>query len=346
MSRLDDALPDSFVSANGLPVGEILVTGGLGFVGSHLVDALLAAGRSVHVLDDLSSGSPDNLRQWRSEPRLRISVASAEDPQVAAAACRSASCVFHLAGAVGVQLLMTDPLMVIRRNLRCTEVMLEAAAKTRIPILITSSSEVYGQGPVPFCESDPVLPGVPDELRGGYACAKAMGEWLALGYAKRQALPVVVVRLFNVVGARQSGAYGMVLPRFLLQATSGRPVTVFGDGTQTRCFAAATEVAQALIALLATRSAHGKIINVGSDREISMRALAELVCTKAASSSPIVLVPFAEMFPTGFVDPARRVPSLDRLRSVIGWVPERPIEAIVSDLLSLMRVPQAVVSRD
>lgn len=337
--------PNLAALAGQLPPGEILVTGGAGFVGSHLVDALLALGRSVHVLDDLSSGDLANLAQWQGDPRLRIRIGSAEDEALVAEACRSAGAVFHLAGAVGVQRLAADPLLVMRRNLRCTEVVLEAAAAARVPVLLTSSSEVYGQGPVPFRETDPVRPGVPDGLRGGYACAKAMGEWLALGYAQKQGLPVVVVRLFNVIGARQSGAYGMVLPRFLAQARSGQPITVFGDGTQTRCFAAATEVAAALLALLASPAAHGRIINVGSDREISMQALAELVQRLAGSSSPIVHVPFADVFPQGFVDPARRVPSLERLRAAIGWAPERPIEAIVADLLSADASPLVPASR-
>jgi len=330
MTRRDCLLP---VTSAALPPGEILVTGGAGFLGSHLVDALLVAGRRVHVLDDLSSGSLQNLETWRDEPRLRVTIASAEDPAVAAAACAGAGCVFHLAGAVGVQRLAADPLAVMRRNLRCTEVMLEAASALRVPVLVASSSEVYGQGPVPFRESDPVRPGTPDGPRGGYACAKAMGEWLALGHARQHGLPAVVVRLFNAVGARQSPAYGMVLPRFVAQARAGAPITVFGDGTQTRCFAAAGEVVAALIALLGTDGARGQVINVGSDREITVRELAELVRRTAGSRSEIVHVPLSSAFPRGFVDPVRRVPCLDRLRRLIGWTPERPIEAIVADLL-------------
>jgi UDP-glucose 4-epimerase len=334
MTRRACLLP---VTSAALPPGEILVTGGAGFLGSHLVDALLAAGRPVHVLDDLSSGSLCNLERHlehgREEPRLRVTIASAEDPAVAAAACAGAGCVFHLAGAVGVQRLAADPLAVMRRNLRCTEVMLEAASALRVPILVASSSEVYGQGPVPFREGDPVRPGTPDGPRGGYACAKAMGEWLALGHARQHGLPAVVVRLFNAVGARQSPAYGMVLPRFVAQARAGAPITVFGDGTQTRCFAAAGEVVAALIALLGTDGARGQVINVGSDREISVRELAELVRRTAGSRSEIVHVPLSSAFPRGFVDPVRRVPCLDRLRRLIGWTPERPIEAIVADLL-------------
>jgi UDP-glucose 4-epimerase len=330
MTRRDCLLP---VTSAALPRGEVLVTGGAGFLGSHLVDALLAAGRAVHVLDDLSSGSLRNLEAWRDERRLRVTIASAEDPAVAAAACAGAGCAFHLAGAVGVQRLAADPLAVMRRNLRCTEVMLEAASAVCVPILVASSSEVYGQGPVPFRESDPVRPGTPDGPRGGYACAKAMGEWLALGHARQRGLPAVVVRLFNAVGARQSPAYGMVLPRFVAQARAGAPITVFGDGTQTRCFAAAGEVVAALIALLGTDDAHGQVINVGSDREVTVRELAELVRRTSGSRSEIVHVPLSSAFPRGFIDPVRRVPCLDRLRRLIGWTPERPIETIVADLL-------------
>ena len=334
MTSQQACAPSPLSSAQELPRGEILVTGGAGFLGSHLVDLLLCAGRTVHVLDDLSSGALRNLAAWRSERRLRVTIASAEDPAVAAAACERAGAVFHLAGAGGVQRLATDPVTVMHRNLRCTEVVLAAAAAAGTPILITSSSEVYGQGPVPFLETQPVHPGAPVGLRGGYACAKAMGEWLAFGHARQHGLHVVVARLFNAVGPRQSPAYGMVLPRFVAQARAGAALTVFGDGAQTRCFAAAGEVVAALVSLLATPAAHGLVVNVGSDREIAVRQLAELVVATSGRGSPIVHVPLAEVFPAGFCDPPRRLPSLQRLRQLIGWAPERPIEAIVADLFA------------
>lgn len=313
-------------------LGEVVVTGGAGFLGSHLVEQLLREGHWVHVLDDLSSGSFENLAVVCDHPRLRLTIGSAADPAIAQRVCNSASAVFHLAGMVGVQRLAAEPLVVMQGNLRCTEVMLEAAAAARLPILIASSSEVYGQGPVPFRECDPVRPGSTQNLRGGYACAKAMGEWLALAHNHQQGLPVTIARLFNVVGPRQNGAYGMVLPRFLQQARTGQPITVFGDGSQTRCFGGVREIARALAQLLATPAARGQCVNVGSDREITVLQLAEIVRAALGSRSPIVLVPHDRVFPKSFVDPHRRVPSLDRLRELIGWVPEQRIESIVEEL--------------
>ena len=323
--------------------GEVLVTGGAGFLGSHLVEHLLAAGHRVHVLDNLSSGSLDNLRHLTEAQatggRLRVTIGSADDAELARASCESAVAVFHLAGMVGVQRLASDPMTVMQRNLHCTERMLEAASAAEVPILITSSSEVYGQGPVPFRETDPVQPGATEGLRGGYACAKAMGEWMALALARQRGLQVVVARLFNAVGVRQSPAYGMVLPRFLAQARRGEAITVFGDGTQTRCFGAAGEIVTALAQLLESPAARGQVVNVGSDREVSVGRLAELVQQATGASAPIVQVPLEQVFPRGFVDPPRRVPCLERLRTAIGWVPERPIESIVEELAAVVADP-------
>ncbi|MBK8100390.1 MAG: NAD-dependent epimerase/dehydratase family protein [Planctomycetes bacterium] len=321
-----------------LPAGApVLVTGGAGFIGSHLTAALLRRGHPVHVLDDLSTGSLDNIAPLRQLPGFRLTVGSAADPEIAAACVADAAAVFHLAGMVGVRLLAATPVVVMERNLRCTDVMLRVCAEAARPTLITSSSEVYGHGPVPFRESDPVRPGVPDGLRGGYACAKAMGEWLAMAHAHEHRLPVVVARLFNTVGPRQPGDAGMVLPRFVAQAVRGEPITVYGDGSQTRCFAHVEEVAVALIDLLANPAAHGAICNVGSDREVSVLALANLVRDVAGSRSPVELVPFAEVFPRGFGDPPRRVPCLSRLRALTGRAPERPIGEIVRELVVAAR---------
>ncbi len=313
-----------------LPDGEVLVTGGAGFIGSHLVEMLLAAGRRVHVVDDLSTGSLDNLGAVRQSARLRITQGSVAQRAVAEPAVAAAACVFHLAGMVGVQRLAAQPLLVMQGNLGCTQVMLECAAARRTPILIASSSEVYGHGSPPFVETDPVQPGATTGLRGGYAAAKAMGEWLAMGHRKEHGLPVVVARLFNVVGPRQSGAYGMVLPRFLAQAQQGQPITVFGDGSQTRCFGAVDEVCRALTQLLGSPAAHGQVVNVGSDQEVTVLQLAKIVQRASASASSIVRVPHDAVFPAGFFDPPRRVPDLSLLRALLGWAPDRPIEAIVA----------------
>jgi UDP-glucose 4-epimerase len=312
---------------------EVLVTGGAGFIGSHLVEALLLRGCYVHVVDDLSSGCRENLQHLAGQDRLRLTVAAVDDPEVADEVCRGAGRIFHLAGMVGVQRLANAPLEVMQKNLHCTEQVLEAAARHRVPILITSSSEVYGQGPVPFVESAPIQPGATEGLRGGYACAKAMGEWMAMAHHKQSGLPVVVARLFNTVGPRQSAAYGMVLPRFVAQARRGETLTVFGSGEQTRCFAAVEEVSAALVELLVTPAAHGRVVNVGSEREVTVARLAEIVRSTFGCDVPIARVPLEEVFPRGFYDPPRRVPCLTRLREAIGWVPERPIEQIVAGLM-------------
>jgi len=321
--------------------GRAVVTGGAGFIGSHLCGELLARGHEVHVVDDLSTGRRENLAPLLRTGRLRLTVASVAEPAVAAAACTDADVVFHLAGVVGVRRLAREPLAVMQSNLVGTQAMVAAAAAADVPILITSSSEVYGGGPVPFCETDPVRPGATEGLRGGYACAKAMGEWLALGHAASTGLPVVVARLFNTVGPRQSGDHGMVLPRFLQQAVRGEPLTVYGDGAQTRCFAHVGDVVRALADLAAAPAAVGHVFNVGSDRETSVLELARLVCARAGSRSTIQHVPYGDVFPPGFVDPPRRVPSLDRLHRVLGWVPATPLAAIVDELVALARAALA-----
>lgn len=316
---------------------HVLVTGGAGFIGSHLCAELLARGHRVHVVDDLSTGSLDNLKGLDGDARLEVSVASIEDAAVAARACATADAVFHLAGAVGVRRLASRPLEVVRRNLRCTEVLLGAAAARRVPVLLTSSSEVYGDGPVPFDESHSVRPGATEGHRGGYACAKAMGEWLAFGHREQDGLPVVVARLFNTVGPRQSGESGMVLPRFVAQAIAGQPLTVYGDGSQTRCFAHVRDVARALVDLMGAPAAEGRVFNVGSDVETTVLALAQLVRAVAGTFAPLQLQPFTAVFPPGFVDPPRRVPSLERLVDAIGWAPSTPLVEIVTELVELAR---------
>ncbi|HEX5050793.1 MAG TPA: NAD-dependent epimerase/dehydratase family protein [Planctomycetota bacterium] len=311
-----------------------VVTGGAGFIGSHLAEELLRRGDRVHVVDDLSTGRLANLAAVAGHPALQVTVASVAEPAVAARACAQADIVFHLAGVVGVRRLADEPLDVMQRNLRCTEVVAAAAAAARVPLLLTSSSEVYGDGPVPFREQDPVRPGATEGLRGGYACAKAMGEWLAFGHAAQIGLPVVVARLFNTVGPRQSGDHGMVLPRFVRQAVRGEPITVYGSGDQTRCFAHVEEVVRALADLAECPGAAGRVFNVGSAVETTVAGLAALVRQRAHSESVIQQVPFAEVFPSGFVDPPRRLPSLDRLRAAVGWVPARALVQIVDELLA------------
>lgn len=345
-------LPPNRCVANGSPLvaraTHALVTGGAGFIGSHLTAELLQRGYSVHVVDDLSTGSLDNLAALAAEPGLQVTKGTVADPAIAARACQGASIVFHLAGTVGVQRLATAPLDVMQRNLRCSEVMIAAAATAGVPLLLTSSSEVYGDGPVPFREHDAVRPGATEGLRGGYACAKAMSEWLAFGHAELSRLPVKVARLFNTVGPRQTGDHGMVLPRFVQQAVRGEPITVYGTGEQTRCFAHVGEVVRALVDLAESPVAEDRVFNVGSAVETTVTACAELVRALACSHSPIVHVPFDSVFPSGFVDPPRRLPSLERLQRAIGWVPSAPLATILSELIDLARLgawPDVSVAR-
>lgn len=333
--RSDSAAPP--LVASSLANLRVVVTGGAGFIGSHLVDELLRRGCRVHAVDDLSTGSLANLAAAVAHGAFRFTRGSVEDAAVAAACCAEAEVVFHLAGVVGVERLAAQPLVVMQRNLRATEVMLTAAAAARAPILITSSSEVYGDGPLPFREVDPVRPGSTEGHRGGYACAKAMGEWLALGHRAQSGLPVVVARLFNTVGPRQSGDHGMVLPRFVEQAVRGEPITVYGTGGQTRCFAHVADIVRALIELTRVRGTAGRVFNVGSDAETTVLELAESVRRIAGSESSIRTIPFGAVFPAGFVDPPRRVPSLDRLRAAIGWVPSTPLPAIIGELVDAAR---------
>ena len=346
MSRpnsLGDASPQ-VRSPLSLRPGCALVTGGAGFIGSHLVELLLASDYAVHVVDDLSTGCLDNLAAVQGHPALTITVASVAEQAVAQQVVQSSDLVFHLAGVVGVRRLAEEPLAVMQANLHSTEAVLRACAAHAVPVVVASSSEVYGDGPVPFVEAAPVRPGSTEGLRGGYACAKAMGEWLASAHAEQSGLAVVVARLFNTVGPRQTGDHGMVLPRFVQQALRGEPMTVYGGGQQTRCFAHVRDVARALLGLATSGTVPGRVVNVGSAIETSVSELARMVRDAAGSTSPIHHVPFGEVFPQGFIDPPRRVPALERLLAANGWVPQTPLASIVEELVAL--AGGATVRRD
>ena len=309
---------------------HILVTGGAGFIGSHLVERLLADGKPVAVLDDLSTGTLKNLHAVRSEPRLRVFPsrisACAELPRLVA----QAESIYHLAAAVGVELVVKSPIRVLETNLRETEVLLQAAARNRVPVLLTSTSEVYGKSQRPaFDEEDDLLIGPPHQARWSYACSKLMDEFLALAYAKERSLPVVIARLFNTVGQRQTGRYGMVLPRFIAAALADRPVKVFGDGTQTRCFCHVRDTVEALVRLQNNPVARGQIFNVGSTEEISIRDLAERVIEILGSKSPVEFVPYSEAYAPGFDDMRRRRPVVEKLAAVTGFRPDTSLRKII-----------------
>ena len=311
-----------------------LVTGGAGFIGSHLTGALLARGARVTVLDDLSTGSLGNLDGLAATHggALEVVEGSTLDPGLTGPLVERADTVVHLAAAVGVKLIVERPVHTIVNNVEGTRVVLEAAARHGTPVLLASTSEVYGKGErVPFAEDDDLRLG--PTTRWAYACSKALDEWLGLAYHREQGLPITVLRLFNVVGPRQTGRYGMVLPTFAGQALRGEPITVYGSGAQTRCVAHVSYVVEALLRLADCPEAVGRRVNVGSDEEVSIAELAERVRRLAHSRSPIVRVPFEEAYASGFEDMARRVPDVTRLRQLTGFRPATPLDATIRDVL-------------
>jgi UDP-glucose 4-epimerase len=309
---------------------HVLVTGGAGFIGSHLVERLLAEGKSVAVVDDLSTGKLDNLLAVRAHPRLRLIEskvsACAELTQLVA----EAEAIYHLAAAVGVELVVRSPIHVLETNLHETEVLLEAAAAHGVPVLLASTSEVYGKSQEEaFDEEDDLLIGPPHQARWSYACSKLMDEFLGLAYAKERTLPVVIARLFNTVGPRQTGQYGMVLPRFIAAARSGQPLRVYGDGQQTRCFCYVRDTVEALVRLANCPPARGQVFNVGSTEEISIRELAAKVIAVLGSKSTIDLVPYSRAYEPGFDDMRRRKPVVDKLAVTVGFRPCTTLHAII-----------------
>lgn len=313
---------------------DCLVTGGAGFIGSHLCERLLAMGRSVLVLDDLSTGSLSNLEKCVGNPGFSYTIGSVCDEPLVAEAVDLCGTVFHLAAAVGVETIIRQPVETIEVNVRGTENVLRAACRKNRLTFIASTSEVYGKGnAVPFTEDGDIVLGPTSRSRWSYACSKAMDEFLALAYAKARGLPVVIGRLFNTVGPRQSGRYGMVLPRFISQAVSGNPITVYGDGMQTRCFSLVDEVVACILALVETPGALGLAVNIGSTQEISIVDLAGKVRARSRSSSEIVTIPYDEAYPKDFEDMQRRVPDVSRLLELTGLAPSAGIDEIIDRIL-------------
>lgn len=307
-----------------------LITGGAGFIGSHLSDALIARGDSVAVLDDLSTGSISNIAHLKANPNFSYVIDTAMNRPVLAEMVDESDVVFHLAAAVGVRLIVESPVRTIETNVRATELVLEAAAKKKKKIIIASTSEVYGKSnKIPFQEDDDLVLGSPVRGRWSYACSKAIDEFLALAYNRERDVPVVIVRLFNTVGPRQTGQYGMVLPRFVTQAIAGRPITVYGDGTQTRCFGWVGDVVDALVQLAELPAANGRIFNIGSDQEVSINELAYLVKAVTRSESPIQYLSYDEAYGNDFEDMNRRVPDLARISEAIGYRPTKSLAEII-----------------
>ncbi len=324
---------------------RFLITGGAGFIGSHLADELVGRGHEVHALDDLSTGSMDNIRHLKDAAGFGYTIDSCSSAAIVAELVDQADVVYHLAAAVGVELIVESPVRTIETNVHCTEVVLEQASKKRKPVFIASTSEVFGKSrDVPFREDGDLLLGPTSKSRWAYACSKAIDEFLALAYWKERKLPTVVGRLFNTVGPRQTGRYGMVVPTFVRQALAGQPITVHGDGTQSRCFCHVGDVVRALADLMeAGDHVYGEVFNIGSQEEITMTALAEKVRALTDATGETVLIPYEEAYEEGFEDMQRRVPDLTKIGRTIGWAPSRSLDEILADVVEFQQARAAVI---
>lgn len=315
-----------------------LITGGAGFIGSHLSDALLAHGHEVIVLDNLSTGSIENISHLKGQPGFEYFIDSVTNEPLLAELVDRSDVVFHLAAAVGVKLIVEQPVYTIETNVHGTEVVLKHANKKKKLVVIASTSEVYGKSTdVPFHEDADLVLGPTPKHRWAYACSKAIDEFLALAYWKERKLPVIIVRFFNTVGPRQTGQYGMVIPNFVRQALAGEPITVFGDGTQSRAFTHVTDVVEALLKLVAEPKAIGRVINIGNTEEITIAALATRVRDMTQSQSAIKFVPYDEAYESGFEDMPRRVPDLSTITALIGYRPKYTLEDILTHVIAYFR---------
>lgn len=314
---------------------KVLITGGAGFIGSHLAEALLARGDSVFLLDNLSTGSIDNIEAMKGHPGFHYAIDSVMNEPVTAELVDRADVVVHLAAAVGVRLIVESPVNTIETNVHGTEMVLKLANKKKKKVLLASTSEVYGKSnQVPFQEDADLVMGPTSKGRWSYACSKAIDEFLALAYFKEKRLPVVIFRLFNTVGPRQTGRYGMVIPNFVKQALLGHPITVFGDGQQSRCFTYVSDVVGVLLKLTHQEAAVGQVLNIGNDREeVGILDLARRVKAKTGSRSEIVMVPYDQAYEEGFEDMPRRVPDLSRIRALTGYEPQVHLDEILDRVI-------------
>jgi UDP-glucose 4-epimerase len=309
---------------------KVLITGGAGFIGSHLAERCLKDGWRVNVIDDLSTGAFGNIADLKAYPGFDYVIDSVFNAPLVSEVMDDCDLVFHLAAAVGVRLIIENPVRTIETNVHGTEVVLRAAAKKRKPVIIASTSEVYGKSTkVPFCEEDDLVMGSTTKSRWSYACAKALDEFLGLAYYHEQHVPVTVVRFFNTVGPRQTGRYGMVVPSFVNQALHDQPMTVYGDGHQRRCFGYVLDAVEALVRLADCPRAVGEVINIGNDEEISIYGLAQFVRNRLHSQSEIVTIPYEQAYGHGFEDMARRVPSVAKLERLTGYRPTTALGEII-----------------
>jgi UDP-glucose 4-epimerase len=314
---------------------KILITGGAGFIGSHLTEELLGRDMAVTVIDNLSTGSWSNLDHLSHNKRLRVIVASADDKRLLEKEVPRHDFVYHLASAVGVKLIIEQPVQTVQNIVETTEAVMNACSKYRRPVLLTSTSEVYGKSEaIPFREDSDIVMGATSKRRWAYACAKALDEFLVLAHFYETNLPVFIVRLFNTVGPRQTGRYGMVLPSLVGQALSGKPISVYGSGRQSRCFCSVHDVVNALTRFLESPGAAGKVINIGSEEETTILGLAEKIKQLTGSRSEIVLIPYEQAYGPGFDDMMRRVPDLTRAYEQLGWAPKRRLNDIITEIAS------------
>ena len=313
---------------------RVLITGGAGFIGSHLSDAYIQRGDEVYVIDDLSTGTIENIQHLKGHPRFHYTIDTVHNHPLTAELIDQCDVIFHLAAAVGVKLIVESPVRTIETNVRGTEVVLSLANKKKKKVLIASTSEVYGlSSDVPFREDGNLVMGATTKGRWSYACSKAIDEFLALAYWREKKLPTIVVRLFNTVGPRQTGQYGMVIPTFVKQALAGRPITVYGDGKQSRCFGYVGDVVGALMKLMDHNSAVGQVFNIGSQEEVTILQLAERVKARTGSASEIQLIPYNEAYSDGFEDFRRRVPGTEKTRQMVGWQASTPLDTTLDQMI-------------
>jgi UDP-glucose 4-epimerase len=324
-----------------------LITGGAGFIGSHLAERLLERGDQVLLMDNLSTGSMENIRHLKKYDRMHYFLEPLENRQLLAELVDEADVIFHLAAAVGVKLIVESPVRTIETNVNGTQMVLEAACRKRKLVFAASTSEVYGKNTnVPFHEDADLVLGPTTKGRWSYAASKALDEFLALSYWKEKRLPVVIARLFNTVGPRQTGRYGMVLPNFVRQAVENAPITVYGSGKQSRCFCDVRDAVEALLRLAATDRAIGEVVNVGNDEEVTIEALAQLVKERTGSFSRIEYIPYDQAYEPGFEDMFRRVPSVEKLELLTGFRPRTPLPEIVDRVVSYAKTKRpAITSR-
>lgn len=315
-----------------------LITGGCGFIGSHLAEALLAQGDTVTVVDDLSTGRFANIARLVDHPGFHFAIETITNETVMDRLISECDIIYHLAAAVGVELIVSDPVRVIETNIKGSEAVLRIGARYRKKVVLASTSEIYGKSEeVPFQEDADRVLGPTTHSRWSYSCSKAMDEFLALAYWKQQNLPVVIGRFFNTVGPRQTGRYGMVVPRFVQQALAGRPLSVYGDGQQTRCFCHVADVVRAVTALARAPQAVGEAFNIGSTEEVTIEHLAQRVVALTGSRSEVVHIPYAQAYEAGFEDMRRRVPAIDKIGRAIGWRPQASLDDILRDVIAYER---------